>query len=75
MILTSNVPHWLAERDSIDRLTKKIPKNWEVLTRRNKSDFSQMGKLELSVYFRTARTSHYFEIFLGNSELHSINIT
>ena len=60
MILTSNVPHWLAERDSIDRLTKKIPKNWEVLTQRNKTDFSQMGKLELPVLSRRAWTSHFF---------------
>ena len=35
----------------------------------------QMGKLEFSVEFRHARTLHFFEIFLSNSELYSIDIT
>ena len=70
MILTSNVPHWLAERDSIDRLTKKIPKKWKVLTRRNKSDFSQMGKLEFTGRIsrrdsRRAWTSHLKKKFIS----------
>ena len=45
-------------------LLTKILKNWEVL-----AEFTEMGKLELSVLFRFARNSLLFEFFLSNFEL------
>ena len=45
-------------------LLTKIFKNWEVL-----AEFTEIGKLELSVLFRFARNSLLFEFFLSNFEL------
>ena len=63
--------HLPATRDYVisiaysSQILRKISKNWEVLARLNKSDFSQIGKFELSYLFRRARTSQFFEIFLS----------